>query len=64
MKAFQYTAHCRTCFVTRALVRAQVETGRNPVCDGCGADMVVYSGAGDVMPAGNQEQRMRAVEGS
>lgn len=64
MKSFQYTAHCRPCFVTRALTREQIMTGRNPVCDGCGADMVVYSGAGDVMVEGNQEQRMRAVEGS
>lgn len=64
MSSFQYRAHCKRCYVTRALVREQIPTGRNPVCDGCGDDMVVYSGAGNVMPAGNAEQRMRASEGS
>jgi hypothetical protein len=46
VKSFQYTAHCGRCLVVRALTRGQVETGRNPICDGCGGAMVVYSGTG------------------
>lgn len=57
MSAFQYTAHCRNCFVTRAVTRAEVMTGKNPVCDGCGGAMVVYSGTGEHLAAPATRQR-------
>lgn len=67
MSSFQYTAHCRRCLGTRSLVRAEILTGHNPICDtpGCGEAMVVYSGTGK-LPAPQQqgaEQRMRSNEG-
>ena len=64
MSAFQYRAHCRRCLCARELSRAVVMTGANPLCDHCGEVMVVYSGPLDAALPGNQEQRMRAVEGS
>lgn len=53
-KSFQYTAHCRHCFTTRAMTRSQIETGKNPLCDGCGDTMVVCSGTGALPEALNR----------
>jgi hypothetical protein len=68
MTSFQYTAHCRRCSATRSLVRAEVVSGRNPICatPGCGDAMVVYSGAGALprmQEQGDPEARLRANEG-
>jgi hypothetical protein len=64
MSSFQYRAHCKRCLVNREISRAQIMSGRNPACDHCGEDMVVYSGTGETKSTETAEQRMRAVEGS
>jgi hypothetical protein len=55
IRSAQYVAHCRGCTEVRSLTRAQIFTGRNPICEFCGDAMVVYlSGGGRAV---RQEQR-------
>lgn len=39
--AMQYTAHCPKCMLLTAIARAQVATGRPPLCELCGTEMTV-----------------------
>jgi hypothetical protein len=38
----QYTTVCPLCRAQRPLSQEQVETGRAPICDGCGGTMIVH----------------------
>jgi hypothetical protein len=38
----QYTTVCPLCRGQLPLSRKQVETGRPPICDGCGGTMIVH----------------------
>jgi len=69
VKAFRYTALCRSCSATKSLAREDIMTGRNPVCPtpGCGSAMVVYSGTGEppvsIEPHDNPEALLRLHDG-
>ena len=38
----QYTTICPLCRAQLPLSQKQVETGRAPICDGCGGTMIVH----------------------
>jgi hypothetical protein len=38
----QYTTVCPLCRAQLPLSQKQVETGRAPICDGCGGTMIVH----------------------
>jgi hypothetical protein len=38
----QYTTVCPLCRAQLPLSQKQVETGRSPICDGCGGTMIVH----------------------
>ena len=39
----QYTTVCPLCRAQLPLSQKQVETGRAPICDGCGGTMIVHA---------------------
>lgn len=41
MSGRQYNAACPKCTWLRAVTRAEIETGRAPLCEHCGTEMTV-----------------------